>query len=236
MSIKAMIPARARRMLKRVAGMKSSPAAAPQPLEVVVKDAAEYWSGSETGVDKRDMSHWLGEGRWADEASWRRIGEEHYELYKTLLTLAGRKAPIQTMMEWGQGGGANAIRFVNEVSTYLGVDISEPNLKECARQLESRGHHNFRGILIDALNPESVLAEGDGRIDFFMSTAVFQHFPNKEYGVRVTKVAHQLLADDGIALIQTRYLCSGQPQDDNFFGGQPRRVAPCVSPGARRAA
>ena len=35
MSIKEMIPARARRILKRVAGMNSSPTAA-QPVEVVV--------------------------------------------------------------------------------------------------------------------------------------------------------------------------------------------------------
>ena len=200
MSIKTLIPAPARRFLKRVVGLD-----APQSLEVVARDASEYWSGSETGVDRRDMSHWLGEGRWADEAEWRRIGEEHFELYRTLSNLTGRTAPIRTIMEWGQGGGANAIRFANEVSVYIGVDISGPNLKECARQLESRGHQNFRGILIDATNPEAILAECGGPIDFFLSTAVFQHFPNKDYGVRVTKIAHQLLAEDGIAMIQTRY-------------------------------
>ena len=148
------------------------------------------------------MSHWLGEGRWADEVGWRRIGEEHFELHRTLLKLAGRREPIRTMMEWGQGGGANAIRFASDVSTYIGVDISDPNLKEVRRQLESRGHFNFRGILIDAAKPESVLVDCDQRLDFFMSTAVFQHFPNKEYGIRVTKIAHQLLADDGIAMIR----------------------------------
>jgi cyclopropane fatty-acyl-phospholipid synthase-like methyltransferase len=204
MSIRELIPARARRILKRVAGMNSSPTT-PQPVEVIVKDAQEYWAGSESAADRRDMSHWLGEGRWADEAEWRRIGEDHFKLYETLLKLAGRTDPVRTMMEWGQGGGANAICFAREVSDYIGVDISEPNLKECARQLQSRGHHNFRGILIDAPNPEGVLAQCDRPIDFFLSTAVFQHFPNKEYGVRVTKAAHQLLADDGIALIQTRY-------------------------------
>jgi hypothetical protein len=205
MSIKEMIPGRARRFLKQVTSMNSSPEAVPQPLDVVAADAKAYWSGSETAVDKRDMSHWLGEGRWADEAGWRRIGEEHFELYKTLLKLTGKTGPIRTMMEWGQGGGANAIQFANEVSSYIGVDISEPNLKECAHQLESRGHHNFQGTLIDAAKPEGVLAECNEPIDFFMSTAVFQHFPNKEYGIRVTKIAHQLLADDGIAMIQTRY-------------------------------
>ena len=67
MSIKKMIPGRARRFLKRVAGTNSAPEAAAQPLDVLAADAKEYWSGSETAVDQRDMSHWLGEGRWADE-------------------------------------------------------------------------------------------------------------------------------------------------------------------------
>ena len=184
MSIKAMIPGPARRFLKRVAGMNSSPEAVPQPLEVVADDAKEYWSGSETAVDQRDMSHWLGEGRWADEAGWRRIGEEHFELYRTLLKLAGRTEPIRTMMEWGQGGGANAIRFANDVSTYIGVDISEPNLKECARQLESRGHHNFRGILIDASKPEGFLAECDGRLTFSCRPPCSSTFPTRNMDTR----------------------------------------------------
>jgi methyltransferase family protein len=204
MSITAIIPGRARRLLKRVA-RAFYPPPAREPLELIAKDAKEYWTGSETAEDRRDMSHWVGEGRWADQARWQRIGDEHFELYRILLNLAGRTNPVRTMMEWGQGGGANAIRFATEVSAYIGVDISEPNLKECARQLKSRGHENFRGILIDAPEPEGVLADCDARIDFFLSTAVFQHFPSKEYGVRVTKVAHQLLADDAIALIQTRY-------------------------------
>jgi predicted O-methyltransferase YrrM len=205
MTIKKMIPGGARRFLKRVAGMNSTPEAVSQPFDVVAADAKEYWSASETAEHQRDMSHWLGEGRWTDEAEWRRIGEEHFELHRTLLKLAGKTEPIRKMMEWGQGGGANAIRFASDVSTYIGIDISDPNLKECARQLESRGHQNFRGILIDAAKPEGVLQECNQPLDFFMSTAVFQHFPNKEYGIRVTKIAHHLLADDGIAMIQTRY-------------------------------
>jgi hypothetical protein len=34
---------------------------------------------------------------------------------------------------------------------------------------------------------------------------VIQHFPGKEYGRRVLRIFNQALAEDGLALIQTRY-------------------------------
>jgi hypothetical protein len=58
---------------------------------------------------------------------------------------------------------------------------------------------------IDANEPEGVLDRIAAKVDLFLCTAVYQHFPGKDYGVRVTRLAHQLLADGGVALIQTRY-------------------------------
>jgi hypothetical protein len=42
-------------------------------------------------------------------------------------------------------------------------------------------------------------------VDFFLSTAVFQHFPSQEYGIKVTRLAFHLLKDEGVAIIQIRY-------------------------------
>lgn len=109
------------------------------------------------------------------------------------------------MVEWGPGGGANAVRFAREVGRLYGVDISEANLAECRRQLESQPFRGFIPILIDANQPQEALDRIAERVDFFLSTAVFQHFPSKEYGVKVTQIAYQMLKDNGIALIQTRY-------------------------------
>jgi hypothetical protein len=191
-------------MLKWITGITDG-VATPESLEVISKDAQSYWCAAGTEAEQRDMSHWLGEGRWADEARWRNIGEDHLALSKIASDLAGRTSPIRTMMEWGPGGGANAVCFAQTVPHFIAVDISPPNLKECARQLESRGYHGFRGVLIDAVHPEEALEKVGVGLDFFLATAVFQHFPSKDYGVQVTRIANQLLEDDGIALIQTRY-------------------------------
>ncbi len=55
------------------------------------------------------------------------------------------------------------------------------------------------------MKPEEVREKAGTKVDFFLCTAVFQHFPTKDYGVRVTRIAHDLLNDDGVALIQTRF-------------------------------
>lgn len=205
MQVKTSIPPGIRRYLKRIAGGIGLLSQRRQSLETIALDARDFWSRSKTGTGERDMSHWLGAGRWATEELWHSIGEEHFALYKTLQLLAGKTTPGQSMLEWGPGGGANAVRFAQEFSTVIGVDISQPNLNECTRQMASRGQHNFQAVLIDVLQPEDALAQVGTKIDFFLSTAVFQHFPTKEYGIRVTRIAYQLLRADGVALIQTRF-------------------------------
>ncbi len=99
----------------------------------------------------------------------------------------------------------NAVRFGREIPRFLGVDISEPNLEQCRREVEATGYGGFVPVAIDADDPEGVLDRIGEKVDLFLCTAVYQHFPGKEYGVRVTRLAHQLLADGGVALIQTRY-------------------------------
>ncbi|HMB96325.1 MAG TPA: hypothetical protein VKK61_09825, partial [Tepidisphaeraceae bacterium] len=83
--------------------------------------------------------------------------------------------------------------------------ISRANLQECQRQLAANGFNDFFPIEIDAGYPQAVLENVAQPVDFFLSTAVFQHFPSQLYGRHIVEIAYKLLADDGIALIQTRY-------------------------------
>ena len=113
--------------------------------------------------------------------------------------------PIQSMVEWGPGGGLNAVHFCATVPIFYGVDISAANLAECQRQVEARDLKGFIPVLIDIDNLEECIEVVRQPVDFFFSTAVYQHFPNKEYGIRVTKLAGRLLAPEGVALIQISY-------------------------------
>ena len=62
--------------------------------------------------------------------------------------------PLQAIVEWGTGGGLNAVQLAPEASRYFGVDISALSLRECARQVEAGGSGQFIPVLIDAENPE----------------------------------------------------------------------------------
>ncbi|MCD4743512.1 MAG: class I SAM-dependent methyltransferase [Desulfobacteraceae bacterium] len=122
------------------------------------------------------------------------------------------KSPSQMIaLEWGCGGGANLRFLCNMFQKVYGVDISESNLNEAEKQMISFSYDNFVPILIDVhnsdrsinlINPDIMKME---TIDFVISTAVFQHFPSKEYGKRVLDTMRVLMHKGGIGLIQTRY-------------------------------
>lgn len=170
----------------------------------IARQAAIYW-GLSSGIDTiRDLSHWAGEGRWANEEAWKAIGELHFQIYEQMCQMTGRDVAIQSMLEWGPGGGANATRFADHCQQFYGVDISEANLKECGRQLGER-EVDYQSLLIDVANPESVGDAVTTPLDFFLCTAVYQHFPSRSYGQRVTKTAHSMLKEGALALIQIRY-------------------------------
>lgn len=171
----------------------------------ITRNATALWARSGSDEHVRDLSHWHGEGRWADEGNWERNGQRHFDMLGKLCLLAEVTQPIQSMVEWGPGGGLNAVWFCATVPIFYGVDISPANLAECQRQVEARGLRGFIPVLIDIDKLERCLDLVEQPVDFFLSTAVYQHFPSKEYGIRVTELAARLLADGGVALIQIRY-------------------------------
>jgi cyclopropane fatty-acyl-phospholipid synthase-like methyltransferase len=183
----------------------SSSTVVPDIGQSLAADAGAYWSSSADRRWVRDMSHWRGQGRWADDGAWTGIGRAHVAMVDAFFGQVGRTRPIRRMLEWGTGGGANAVAFAQRVQTIYGVDISAANLGECGRQLESGGFAGWRPIHIDAARPADVLNAVDGPLDFILSTAVFQHFPGQAYGLEVLGVMHELLAPGGLAIVQTRY-------------------------------
>jgi SAM-dependent methyltransferase len=168
-------------------------------------EAGRYWRQSDSRPWVQDMSHWRGRGRWADDDAWSAPGRRHLQLFDQLCTLTGRTGKVRSMLEWGPGGGVNAVIFSGHVERFHGVDISPANLAECGRQLQAIGFAGWHPLEIDPLRPEGVIADVTEPVDFVLCTAVFQHFPSQDYGVRVLRVMHEILAADGIALIQTRY-------------------------------
>jgi cyclopropane fatty-acyl-phospholipid synthase-like methyltransferase len=135
-------------------------------------------------------------------------------MFLRLCNLAARPLwEMNSMMEWGPGGGANAVAFASSMKRFVGVDISAANIEECIRQFGERGLMTktaLHPVIVDISAPESALENMGDKADFFLSTAVYQHFPSMKYGERVTRIANNALCPNGLAIIQIR-LNDGTP-------------------------
>ncbi len=148
------------------------------------------------------FQHWSGS---LPEEAWDRIGGETYEFYQRVSSSLGLDSPVRRIVEWGCGGGANAIHFAKEVDTFYGVDISETTLQECERQMAKRGLTNFKPILIDTQSPEKACESISEPIDLFLCVYVFELFPSEAYGLKILRIASQLLKQGGVAIVQNKY-------------------------------
>lgn len=165
----------------------------------------EVWEENTDESYRRDQSHWRGEGRWEDE-KWEAIGQGTRRHLGAAYRLRGRdvrppESPV--VLEWGPGGGSNLYAWGDEASELWGVDISATNLKEAGRVLAEKPAR-FHPVVIEG-DPTVVADLVTSPVDVFISTAVFQHFPSKEYGVEVLRTVGRLMAPNGVGVIQIRY-------------------------------
>src|SRR5215831_14979298 len=175
-----------------------------EPETKMICDSQSYWN--DTGDRSfKPNSHWRGVGVFADDSRWLALGHENLRLYEDFARVVGLQHPLKRVVEWGCGGGVNAVHFGRFAEEFCGIDISRASLEECARQMKMAGLHNFKPILIDAANPEAAVSQLSGPCQLLISTYVFELLPTPEYGIRVLRIAHQLLRPGGIAMIQIKY-------------------------------
>ncbi len=178
--------------------------------ENIEKDNGLYWELSRSDDRIQDQSHWCGSRRWSKER-WFDYGDFHYRLIEQNLQNYAGQEYLETIgekkaLEWGCGGGANIRPLCQHLCSVYGVDVSRATLESCELQMKKFELHNFIPIYFSSEHPESVLHDVESdTIDFILSAAVFQHFPSKDYSLRVLNVIEQLLKKDGFALIQIRY-------------------------------
>lgn len=177
-----------------------------QSEDEIATEASRYWNeGQRAGVDVGDYSHWLGSGPWADRERWLALGRVHFRMFERLALVTATPRPIRRMIEWGCGGGANAVHFINEVEEFCSIEIAQASLDECGQVLSSMGFRGYRPVLIRAQSPERALELAGGGFDLFLCTYVFELLPGRRYGERVLRAAFDLLRPGGLAIIQIRY-------------------------------
>ena len=172
--------------------------------DALVSQSQEYWAES-TDSRHRVNSHWDGEGVFSGTDLWNRLGLFHFDLWKEAAKHLDVDHRPSTVVEWGCGGGMNAVHFAAEAERFYGVEISADSLDECGRQLQRREIAGFHPVLIRASEPDGALDAIDRPCDLFLSTYVFELLPTPRYAQTVLECAQELLAAGGVALIQFRY-------------------------------
>jgi SAM-dependent methyltransferase len=194
-------------MLRRVQDLSRSRMPGPGQR---VRESQRFWNDP-AKADLKTIMHWRGEGPFEDEAVWLGLGRRHREMLERAAGWAELPLPAEGIVEWGCGGGMNAVAFAPLATPYYGVDVNEESLMECVRQVEAEAAGPCVPVLIDAESPEDAVARIDGLCDLFFSSYVFEVFPTAEYGLRVMRIAHELLRPGGVALVQVRYHSTVRP-------------------------
>lgn len=191
--------------------------------ENIKKDSAIFWKSSFYDSRVKNLSHWRGVGDWNDQR-WFAFGDFYKELISRYMSIVNEDSVSlakKSALEWGPGGGVN-VRILCELFEQVhGVDISEANLKECQRQIESLGYDNFQAHLIINQNNLSldIEFEDETKVDFILCVAVFQHMPSKEYVISTLKKMNSIMSDSAHALFQIRYHDSSKdygPKDSDY--------------------
>lgn len=172
-----------------------------QGSAAIESDAEAYW---------RDSGHpgWQSNSHWREGMpdNWDGIGASSLALAERLARITGEPLPSRRTVEWGAGGGANAVRFAPRCVEFIAVDIARESLVECEQQVALVTSTPIRTVLIDVAEPETAIAGiGPASCDLFLCLYVMELVPSQSYGLRLLDIAAQLLAPAGVALIQTKY-------------------------------
>jgi SAM-dependent methyltransferase len=174
--------------------------------EKLVSDSQAYWEKPETDA-QRYNSHWRGHGVFAgDDARWLAVGAEHRRLFEVFARGVELSVPMGRVIEWGCGGGANAVHFGPLTREFVGVDLNPESLDECGRQLvQASPDTQYRPVQIAADTPESAVPGLERSCDLFLCVYVFELLPTQAYARRVLEIARQVLRPGGMAMIQIKY-------------------------------
>ena len=131
-------------------------------------------------------------------------------LYDRAVEMLGRVP--ERVVDWGCGGGMAAQQMMADGTRYYGVDIVQATLDACGRAIEN-APGTFVPMLAGIDDPETCFRRIN-HCDLFVCLTVYQHFPDKAYAARITRLVAGILKLDGLAIIQTRQAGKRRPTND----------------------
>jgi SAM-dependent methyltransferase len=175
-----------------------------QSEDRLIADAAEYWADRDD-PQWSDHSHWRG-GSIIDQGRFEEIGAEHLALFDRLAATVGGAPDLGHVVEWGVGGGANAVHFAPRAREFVAVDVNPDSPAEAARLVAETCSTPVSELVVDVADPESIRGHlPAGTIDLFVCLYVLELVPSPAYGLRLMRLAAELLRPGALAFVQIKY-------------------------------
>lgn len=165
------------------------------------RQAARYWSASDGDQSWNSNSHWrhgIGDEAFAE------VGRDHWEIYQRFARALQVDTPT-TIIEWGAGGGANAVAFAPHVERFIAADISPDNLAECSRQVQAVCNTPMDTRRIDLADPNAAADGLRHACDLFLCLYVIELTTGVDAVRTILCIAQRVLRPGGMAFVQVKY-------------------------------
>lgn len=165
------------------------------------RDASLYWADP-------DLPRWRSNSHWRDglgDEAWWEVGRDHVDIFTTLARGLERAGGLGVTVEWGAGGGANAVAFAPLADRFIAADVSLESLAECTRQVAAVCHTPLETRHINIANPELAAAGLEGKCDTFLCLYVLELTTDPEEALRIVRIAGKVLTNGGMAFVQVKY-------------------------------
>ena len=167
----------------------------------VAGQASQYWSTQQDEL-------WESNSHWRDalgDTAFLEVGNEHVAIFDRFAKALGKPVDGGTVLEWGCGGGANAVAFAPRADRFIGADISEESLVECERQVRAVCSTPVQTRRIDLAEPERAVADLTSTCSAFLCLYVIELTTGRDEVRRILDVAERVLQPGGMALVQMKY-------------------------------
>ncbi|MDG4666994.1 methyltransferase [Mycobacterium sp. 236(2023)] len=166
----------------------------------IAGQASRYWSAPADSAWEAN-SHWR---RGIGDEAWLEVGSDHWAIYETFARALQLPRP-GTVMEWGAGGGANAVAFAPHAQRFIAADISQDTLDECVRQVRETCATPIETRVIDLADPGQAVAGLTDTCDVFLCLYVFELTTGVDAVRAILDIAKNVLVPGGLALVQVKY-------------------------------
>jgi 2-polyprenyl-3-methyl-5-hydroxy-6-metoxy-1,4-benzoquinol methylase len=170
-----------------------------------IGDSKRFWT-SQQDDDLQNQTH-TRSGSAMRDGAWEQVGRDHLALFKQMLSAPGVvnvEPRYPSIVEWGVGGGSNAVAFSPLGQKFYGVDLTQEIVDEAAYQVAQSTGSPFVPVVLDMEHPGRAWQE-IGKADLFLCLYVLELVPSQEHGLDIMTLAHQMLNDDGLAFVQIKY-------------------------------